>query len=146
VRTGLPKRETLAVALACLAFAAALAAVAGCGSDRPLGRLEGSITLGPLVPAEQVGGPPSEKPYRATIDVRTPGGDRVTTVSSGGDGHFSLTLPAGRYTLVPRNPADSPFPYATPVDVTVAADRVTTVTIAFDTGIRGAEGGSSATP
>jgi hypothetical protein len=140
------KSNALLVALASLTLTAVIAAAAGCGSDRALGRLDGSVTLGPLTPVEQVGGPPSEKPYQATIDVRVTGGKRMATVSSGKDGRFSLSLPAGRYTLVPRTPTDSPLPYASPVDVVVVAGRVTTVTIAYDTGIRGAQSSAPTTP
>jgi len=140
-------RSVAPVAVARLTLTILAVAFAGCGgSGGPVGRLEGLVTLGPLTPVEQVGGPPSERVYQASIEVREQGGGRVATVSSGKDGRFSVSLPAGRYTLVPGNPTDSPLPYAAPVNVVIESGGVTKVTIAFDTGIRAAESPPSTTP
>jgi len=125
-----------ASALAVIAvLTAGLAAACG-GASGPTGLLEGRVTLGPITPVEQVGGPPNNRPYAATVDVETPEGDVVKTVESGDDGTFSVRLAAGTYRLVPRAPEDRPFPLAAPLDATVVAGKTTTVEIAYDSGIR----------
>jgi hypothetical protein len=120
-----------AVTLAAAGFVAACGAVGG-----PTGLLQGKVTLGPISPVEQVGGPPNTRPYSATIAVQTTGGATVDTVVSGQDGVFAVRLPAGSYRLVPRTPEGRPLPRAAPLDATVVADATTTITIAYDTGIR----------
>ena len=125
-----------AAALAAIAVLTAGPAAACGGASGPTGLLEGSVTLGPITPVEQVGGEPNSRPYAAVIDVVTPDGDVVETVKSGGDGAFSVRLPAGSYRLVPRPAEDSPLPFAAPLDATVVAGKTTTVEIAYDSGIR----------
>jgi hypothetical protein len=102
----------------------------------PSGLLAGKVTLGPISPVEQVGGPPDARPYAATIDVETPGGDVVAVVKSGNQGAFSVRLKACSYRLVPRSPEGRPFPRASSLTATVLADRTTKVAVAFDSGIR----------
>ena len=98
--------------------------------------LRGRVTLGPTSPVQQAGSPPDEHPYAATIAIETPGGDVVATVTSGKDGAFSVRLRPGSYRLVPRSPEGQPFPHAAPQDASVAAGSVTTVRVAYDSGIR----------
>jgi len=125
-----------AASLAVIAvLTAGLAAACG-GASGPAGLLEGKVTLGPITPVEQVGGPPNTRPYAATVDVATPAGNVVKTLESGNDGTFSVRLAAGSYRLVPRSPEDRPFPHAAPLDATVVAGKTTTVEIAYDSGIR----------
>jgi hypothetical protein len=116
-------------------IAAGLLTACGAGGG-PSGLLEGTVTLGPLSPVEQVGGPPNARPYAATITIETPGGDAVAEVRSGSDGTFAVRLRAGTYRLVPHSPEGSPFPSAAPLTVSVVANATTRVTIAYDTGIR----------
>jgi hypothetical protein len=113
------------------------ALLAACGvAGSPTGILEGKVTLGPVSPVEQVGGPPNIRPYAATIDVETLGGDVVAVVKSGNDGAFFVRLQAGSYRLVPRQPEGRPYPRAPSLNAIVLADRTTKVTIAYDSGIR----------
>jgi len=115
----------------------AAALLAACGvAGGQTGILEGKVTLGPVSPVQQVGGPPGTRPYAATLDVETLGGDVVAVVKSGSDGAFSARLKAGSYRLVPRAPEGRPFPRAAPLSATVLADRTVKVTIAYDSGIR----------
>jgi hypothetical protein len=102
----------------------------------PTGILDGKVTVGPVSPVEQVGGPPNTRPYAATIDVEALGGEVVASVRSGNDGAFFVQLQAGSYRLVPRPPEGRPFPRAPWLKVTVLADRTTKVTVAYDSGIR----------
>jgi len=132
LRGSWPRATTLAVVTLVAAGMMAACGVAG----GPTGLLQGTVTLGPISPVEQVGAPPNTRPYAATIDVETPGGDVVATVSSGEDGVFAVRLQAGSYRLVPRSPEGQPLPRATPLDAAVVADGTTRVTIAYDTGIR----------
>ncbi len=111
--------------------------VTACGAvGGPTGLLQGKVTLGPISPVEQVGGPPNTRPYAATISIETSGGDAVATVASGKDGVFAVRLEAGSYRLVPLSPEGRPFPSAAPLDATVIAGTTTRVTIAYDSGIR----------
>jgi hypothetical protein len=125
-----------ATALAAIVVLTAGLASACGGASGPTGLLEGTVTLGPITPVEQMGGEPNTRPYEASIDVTTPDGDVVETVESGSDGAFSVRLPAGSYRLVPRSPKNSPLPYAAPVDTTIVAGETTNVEIAYDSGIR----------
>lgn len=127
--------RALAVVLMVAAAGAGLSAACG-GASGPAGLLEGSVTLGPIQPVEQAGGPPDSRPYAATVDITRPDGEVVATVRSGDDGRLSARLDAGRYRLVPRPPEGQPLPFAAPVDVTIVAGETTRVTIPYDTGIR----------
>jgi hypothetical protein len=82
----------------------ALAAAVGCAvplhtsSSPPSDSgVKGMVTLGPISPVEQVGGPPNERPYAATIDVLAKGTTTVVvTTHSVADGRFTVRLaPAG---------------------------------------------------
>jgi len=132
LRGAWPRATTLAI----VALVAAAMTMACAAADGPTGLLQGTVTLGPVSPVEQAGGPPNTRPYAATIDVETPGGDVVATVASGEDGDFAVRLQAGSYRLVPRSPEGQPLPRAAPLDAAVVADGTTRVTIAYDTGIR----------
>jgi hypothetical protein len=60
----------------------------------------------------------------------------VATVRSDTSGHFQVTLPPGRYVLVPARPLGG-LPRMRPVaTIVVQADRYTVVTVRFDAGIR----------
>lgn len=99
--------------------------------------VNGLVLLGPIEPVEQVGDPPNERPYEASLRIARAGSDdTVAKVRSGADGRFRVNLAPGDYTIVPEAVGDSLLPYAAPVDVTVAPHRFTDVTISFDSGIR----------
>jgi hypothetical protein len=127
--------RAVATVAAVAVVTAGLAAACG-GASAPTGLLEGTVTLGPIMPVEQIGGGPNTRPYAATVDVETPDGDVLKTLESGDDGRFSVRLAAGSYRLVPRSPEDQPLPLAAPLDATVVAGKTTTVEIAYDSGIR----------
>jgi hypothetical protein len=115
----------------------AAALLAACGlAGGPTGLLVGKVTPGPVSTVEQVGGPPDTRPYAATIDVETAGGDVVVVVKSGNDGVFSVRLKAGSYRLAPRTPQGRSFPRSASLNATVLADRTTKVTVTCDSGIR----------
>lgn len=91
------------------------------------------MTIGPISPVEEPG-VVNERPYSATIVVRTGSGRKVAEVTSGDDGRFSVNLAPGEYVLEPGS--DTTPPYAEPQTVTVEAHRFTEVLVSYDSGIR----------
>jgi hypothetical protein len=99
--------------------------------------INGLVTLGPLCPVERVDSPCPDKPLAAQIQVKGASGDVVTTVRSGPDGRFTVSLPPGDYVLQGLSPTPgNPFPIGGSVTATVRPHRFTEVTVTFDTGIR----------
>jgi hypothetical protein len=96
--------------------------------------IQGTVTLGPLQPVSREG-EPNERPYEATVAVRTADGSReVTRFRSGADGRFHVSLSPSDYLLVPL--AGDPFPTAPSQMVTVGKGGFSQVIIQYDTGIR----------
>ena len=114
----------------------AVAAFAGvCNSPVALTTgLSGTVRRGPVTPVCQVG-VPCDAPFSASFEVLR-GGRRVASFRSDADGHFTVKLAAGSYTIVPA--ADAPLmnPSAQSKIVEVAIEGVTSVELVFDTGIR----------
>lgn len=119
--------------------AVALIATSGCGSDSLLGPdadqgIEGIALIGPQCPVQSEDMLCPDLPHPATIEVVLAGGGWVTRVRADSDGRFRVGLAPGAYRLLPLS--GNPFPIASNVDVQVAADAWSSVTIHFDTGIR----------
>lgn len=74
------------------------------------------------------------QPYVAKLVITDPDGVATARLSSGPDGSFEVTLPAGDYTVIPES--GDPFPAAQPIDVTVVLGQYAEVQLNFDTGIR----------
>ncbi|HEV7900015.1 MAG TPA: hypothetical protein VGP31_19455 [Planosporangium sp.] len=55
-------------------------------------------------------------------------------------GYFRVVLAPGGYVLKPENLTGAPVPTARPVPVQVSAGRFTTVSVHFDSGVRGPAG------
>lgn len=91
--------------------------------------IRGRALLGPTCPVEHAESPCPDRPFAAEIEVLQ-GGDLVTTVTSGQDGRFSVSLPPGDYVLQGGPPT------AKPVAVTVHAHEFSQVDVLFDSGIR----------
>jgi len=99
--------------------------------------ITGVVTLGPLCPVERADSPCPDRPIAALVQVKDASGDVITTVSSGDDGRFTVSLAPGSYVLQGLSPTPGkPFPIAGTVTATVQAHRFTQVTVPFDTGIR----------
>ena len=75
-----------------------------------------------------------EFPLSAAIDAQDASGHLATTTRSGSDGRYTLALPPGTYTLTVASPG--PFPRCPTPTATVVADKLATLDIACDTGIR----------
>jgi hypothetical protein len=105
-----------------------------------VGVLEGHVTIGPLVPAVQVGVPeptPAPEVYAARqILVFGEAGDReVARFEIDAQGNFGGELPEGRYLVdINRIGIDSAAGY--PRIVEIVAGQVTRVDVDIDTGIR----------
>jgi hypothetical protein len=128
--------STLAIALAITATLALFLGPlgAGCATTPLTGGIEGSVTIGPLQPVSRPGQADS-KPYQAEIAVKEArSGRTVATFVTAADGTFRVGLKPGDYRLEPT--PGKPLPVAPGQDVTVQADRFTTVTIQYDSGIR----------
>lgn len=120
-------------------IAALAVLVAGCGDADRSGAsadsgVTGRVVRGPLCPVVQEGLPCPDEPYEADVRIRDTSGDVVTTVRSGKDGRFVVTLEPGRYVLEGVERAEVFF--AKPVDVVVEPHAFTPAVVVFDIGIR----------
>ncbi|MFN8638530.1 MAG: hypothetical protein U0360_03530 [Dehalococcoidia bacterium] len=98
--------------------------------------IDGAVTLGPTCPVQKADSPCPDRPYVATLVVKTALGQTVTTIRSDAAGKFSLDLPPGKYVIEPQLANSARLPFAAPLDVSVPAGGRAAVTIAYDTGIR----------
>jgi hypothetical protein len=119
-----------------------LATLSGCGQaagdSTARGRLVVIVVAGPTCPVEQLSEPCDPRPVNgASLVVEKTNGDRVTelTVRGGRADSGSAGLAAGRYQLVAQK-ANGLMGTPSPVAFTVAAGRVTRLTLTYDTGIR----------
>lgn len=115
---------------------APVAIVAMLGPRAGASGIEGVVTIGPQCPVVRKGVPCPDLPYAATLAVVDAAGREVAVVMSDDDGRYRVALPPGRYTIVPRSPGDSQLPFASPIEVTVAAGAFTKADVAYDSGIR----------
>lgn len=129
--------------LVCLvAVVSLLVVLAGCDASAVLGPpapgeagLAGVVVRGPVQPVCQEGQSCDDEPFSAGFTVRR-GGRTVGTFRSGTDGRFAVRLAPGAYTVVPDDDAPLLAPASQAKPVEVATGAVTTVRLAFDTGIR----------
>ena len=96
--------------------------------------LTGTATRGPITPVCRVD-VPCDAPLSSSFEVRQ-NGRLVATFRSDAQGRFTVTLRPGTYVIVPA--ADAPLMHASAQakTVEVGADGLTSVQLAFDTGIR----------
>lgn len=98
--------------------------------------IRGIATAGPVCPVVRPNDPAcADRPVAsATVHVIDATGTEVATMETDATGAFVVTLPPGRYRLVPE-PVDGLLGTAVPVDVTVGAS-LALVQLSYDTGIR----------
>ena len=123
----------------------AAAIVAGCSSSTtppsasgPLRTgITGRATAGPMCPVEQPGDPACDpRPVaNAEIVVQDLAGAEVARTRTNADGTFSVPVPPGDYVVVGLA-AEGLMGVPEPSRVTVTDGQVTTVDLAYDTGIR----------
>jgi len=117
----------------------ALIFVVATGCDHPTSPssdtgLMGVVVRGPVAPVCQIDDPCSA-PFSAAFDVYE-NSRRVAGFRSDADGHFTVTLSAGTYRIIPA--ADAPLlqPLTQVKTVEVMPVGLTQIRLEFDTGIR----------
>jgi hypothetical protein len=127
-----------------LPLIAVLALLVGCGGSAPgsdgaeLGRVEGTVFLGPQCPVETVESPCPDLPL-ADVEVQLTAGDEVVgTEVSDAAGRFTIEIEPGTYMLGAVLEAEPPASmlFAKPVSVTVVANGTVEANLLVDTGIR----------
>jgi hypothetical protein len=80
----------------------------------------------------------SPRPRQSTVGILSAAGDPIGLFTTTADGRFHVHLPPGDYVLVLLDPEGEPYHpiFAQPVEVTVERKTLTTVTMAYDVGIR----------
>jgi hypothetical protein len=119
-----------------------LIAVVGC-TPAPAGatyQIGGQALAGPTCPVEPASPLPGQCAPRpvsgAVLVITDAAGQEVTRATTGSDGHWTASVPAGTSTITPQ-PSQGLLGTARPVSVTVAAGSVpTAIQIDYDTGIR----------
>jgi len=99
--------------------------------------VSGYAHAGPVCPVETIPHDPAcdDRPVSdAVLHLLDASGTVVAEVTTAADGTFTLTLPAGTYTLVPQ-PVEGLMGTAEPVEVIVDGP-IAGIDIAYDTGIR----------
>ena len=104
------------------------------------GVLEGQVSIGPLVPAVQVGEPvptPAPEVYaaREIVVYKQNGKTELTRLEIDNYGHYQAELPVGVYVIdINRLGIDSADNL--PMEITIKANSTTRLDIDIDTGIR----------
>lgn len=96
--------------------------------------IEGTVTIGPTCPVEQVDNPCPDKPFQGTFIVLTTDGTKVTEFQTDEQGHFQVKLTPGDYVLRLESPKVNRISPDTPFNV--AENTFTMLDIQFDSGIR----------
>ena len=98
--------------------------------------IKGTVLMGPVRPGPAMAGQSDEAPFRALFHVLDVDDKAVAQVESDENGHFTVLLPPGEYTIVPD--ASAPFPHVRRQrkTVTVPEDGFADVILRFDTGMR----------
>jgi hypothetical protein len=125
----------------CVIVVAAVALLAGCGSESPSpasgsnSRVSGHALAGPTCPVERPGDPNCEpKPVQGSVQF-VQDDHVVSSVRIDAGGGFAAEIPAGAYTVT-VDTGGKAFPVCAPVEVEVRADADAVVEISCDTGIR----------
>jgi hypothetical protein len=98
--------------------------------------VQGTVTVGPSCPVERMPPDPNcaDRPAAATFAIDTPAGVHVADASSGPDGKFSLTLPAGTYVISLK--ATAAMPSMAAQTFVVGGNGPTELSLQLDSGIR----------
>ena len=96
--------------------------------------IEGQVLIGPMCPVEQQGQECPDQPYQATLTVNSLNGVEVMQFQTDAQGHFSVPLVPGAYSLHPESPNGAPF--AGDQSFVVETGKHTRITVNYDSGIR----------
>jgi hypothetical protein len=102
------------------------------------GMLTGDVVAGPTCPVERAEDPcpPKAVPNRE-VEILGTTGAVVTTATTDSNGHFSVALAPGTYTVtVPMQQGQIGMRQESDVKANVITGQVTTVKVVLDTGIR----------
>ena len=97
--------------------------------------IKGTVLWGPVRPGPTRVGESEEVPFSATFIVLNEGGE-VARFRSDKNGKFEVTLPPGRFTVVPDKSTPIAAPQSQAKHVVVPDDHYVIVTLRFDTGMR----------
>jgi len=98
----------------------------------------GSVLAGPVCPVVQDPPEPDcqDRPVAGAVILAVrPDGSRVAAAQTDAQGRFALSLPPGRYRLVPQA-VEGLLGTASPADVVVRAGETVELDFSYDTGIR----------
>ncbi len=116
-----------------------LLVLTGCGGATGTGTLEGTVTIGPLTPVQSENVTPttpcSVYEARKIVVFSANGQQKLHDVNIDCQGHYEIQLAPGTYT-VDINHAGIDYAAGLPKQVTITADRTTTLDVDIDTGIR----------
>jgi hypothetical protein len=110
----------------------------GAGTSGTQGTLAGDVVAGPTCPVERAEDPcpPKAVPNRE-VQILGAKNAVVATITTDSQGHFSLLLAPGTYTVtVPIQRGQVGMRQMSDVKVSIVASQTATVTIMLDTGIR----------
>ena len=127
----------------CLTFLTGLLLNLGCSKlNTPgLGFLEGKISIGPICPIEKYPPDPNCLPTAETykaypVSVWTANKRQITLLKPSLDGSYKTNLDQGDYLIILENGRNNIGGSNLPVEVIITSDKVTTLNINIDTGIR----------
>jgi hypothetical protein len=132
------KRPALAAFFLLFALTSACATSAGGSQGQPVGRVEGTVFLGPQCAVESVTSPCPDLPMADVALELVADGEVVATDVSDDAGGFALEAAPGSYVLRPvlfPEPLD-PTRFAKPVAITLIAGGTVHADVLVDTGIR----------
>src|SRR5262249_41463925 len=87
------------LALACLLAACGVQPASG-GAQQNQGTLTGTVVAGPICPVERADAPCPPKPVpNREVRIETSGGTLAATVTTDGQGHFTVALEPGSYVV-----------------------------------------------
>ena len=135
--SAIPMMSRDGVKTAVVLIAVAIAGACGSGQQAATtmatSELHGTISAGPSCPVEQIGNPCPPVPVSARVEIRNASGRVVAATTSGGDGRYSVRVPAGVYTVVV---VTATMPSCPPKPVHVRANAEVNADVTCDSGIR----------
>jgi hypothetical protein len=118
-------------------FGVMILVLATCSIYSPTPRgsgIEGQVLIGPMCPVVQQGQECPDQPYQAALTVISRDGIQIAQFLTDEQGHFSIPLVPGEYSLHPESPNGIPF--AGDQSFLVETGRFTQLTVHYDSGIR----------
>jgi len=101
-----------------------------------LSGIEVKVTVGPMCPVIQQGVACPDPPYQATLTILKPDRSVYLKFTTNENGTYIVNLPPGDYILRPESPQDKSLPHASEQNFTVLPDKISQITVTYDSGIR----------